>query len=317
MPEFSLPFDSIAGDEREYPAEQFVQYLKPLVNTGIHTDPDTLKVEHVNGMTVQVNTGYAWIEGYVYSLYDVPLQLTLEQEQGSLDRIDRIVVRLDLTLPIRSINVKILKGEPSSNPEPPALTRDANVYELSLAQVRVIAGQNFIDPANIIDERGDEELCPWITSNILPDVTDALQDVIDMVEERIPLDQKGAPGGVATLDDEGNLVQKPYVIGTYTGNGLSTRLINLGFRPTAVLVTTESGGTFTNDGGERTVYGGLATRDTPLSLSGPDGWFSNALRIETSGFRVYQAERSDDLISRRRNVWTNQSGVRYNYIAFR
>ncbi|MET3504934.1 hypothetical protein [Halalkalibacter oceani] len=185
MPEFSLPFDSIASDEREYPAEQFVQYLKPLINTGILTDPDTLKVEAREGMTVQVQTGYAWIEGYVYSLYDVPLPVTLAGADNSLDRIDRIVLRLDLSLSARSIEVRVLQGEPAANPVPPALTREGNIYELSLAQVRVVGGRSFIDDSDIMDERGDKELCPLVSSNILPSITDALQIVIDRLDAHI------------------------------------------------------------------------------------------------------------------------------------
>lgn len=182
MPELSLPFDSIAGDEREYPAEQFVRYLAPLINPGIHTDPDTLKVEAVEGMTVQVNTGYAWINGYVYDLYDVPLPVTLSNAHNTLDRIDRIVLRLDLSLPERSIRVRVEEGEPASNPIPPTLTRDDNVYEFSLAQVRVVGGRSFIESTDITDERGDDELCPLVSSDILPSIDDALQGVIDKLD---------------------------------------------------------------------------------------------------------------------------------------
>ncbi|MET3507029.1 hypothetical protein [Halalkalibacter oceani] len=202
MPEFSLPFDSIASDLREYPAEQFVQYLKPLINTGILTDPDTLKVEAREGMTVQVQTGYAWIEGYVYSLYDVPLPITLAGAHNTLDRIDRIVLRLDLSLSARSIEVRVLQGEPAANLVPPALTREGNIYELSLAQVRVTAGQSFINAADITDERGDKELCPVVSSNILPSINDALQVVIDRVDALTSrIDNLKVEGNTPSLTD--------------------------------------------------------------------------------------------------------------------
>src|SRR5690606_14913221 len=53
-----------------------------------------------------------------------------------------------------------------------------NVYEISLAQVRIRGGQTFISPSDIIDERGDEDICPWARSKVLPHI-DA-QDVIDL-----------------------------------------------------------------------------------------------------------------------------------------
>ena len=316
MPEFSLPFDSIASDEREYPAEQFVQYLKPLINTGILTDPDTLKVEASEGMTVQVQTGYAWIEGYVYSLYDVPLPVTLAGADNTLDRIDRIVLRLDLSLSARSIEVKVLQGEPANNPVPPALTRDANTYELSLAQVRVVGGRSFIEAADITDERGDTELCPVVSSNILPSINDALQVVIDMVEAHI-----GAGGdahALATTSQAGFMSAADksklnslgeLVFGTYVGDGnesnttAAARTVNLGFHPQAVFVSS-SGNPFSTGS---SAHAGFATRGRVHRISP-----ILVVQVTSSGFAVGQ-----QIGSGNPQVYLNSAGVTYNYVAVR
>src|SRR5690606_24789511 len=101
-----------------------------------------------------------------------------DTETVGVDRIDRIVIRLDLRPEARHVESFVKKGVASANPVPPALQRDDNVYEISLAQVRIRGGQTFISPSDIIDERGDEDVCPWARSKVLPHI-DA-QDVIDL-----------------------------------------------------------------------------------------------------------------------------------------
>jgi hypothetical protein len=53
---------------------------------------------------------------------------------------------------------------PAAEPEPPALTRTPQVWEISLAQVRVPASAVFIRPENVTDERSDESVCGFEVS---------------------------------------------------------------------------------------------------------------------------------------------------------
>src|SRR5690606_24339690 len=99
-----------------------------------------------------------------------PRAHTHDTETVGVDRIDRIVIRLDLRPEARHVESFVKKGVASSNPVPPALQRDENVYEISLAQVRISGGQTFISPSDIIDERGDEDICPWARSKVLPHI---------------------------------------------------------------------------------------------------------------------------------------------------
>ncbi len=77
----------------------------------------------------------------------------------ALPRIDRVVLRLDTSLQTRRIAIATLAGEPAAVPVAPELTRSGNIYELSLAQVRIGANVLSISAADITDERGDAELC--------------------------------------------------------------------------------------------------------------------------------------------------------------
>ena len=107
-------------------------------------------------MVVTVKAGKAWINGYFY--YNTgDLSLTLPVADGVLNRIDRIVVRWDLTE--RLISVVVKSSTPSASPTPPALQRDADAYELCLADITTGAGVTAISQAVITDRRLDTSLC--------------------------------------------------------------------------------------------------------------------------------------------------------------
>lgn len=154
-------FDSIDGeDEREYTADEFAEYFRQFIRNGIFSGGENLKVEtNEQDMKVFINPGYAWIEGYLYKIDTEPLVMEHKIADPSLNRIDRIVIRLDKTLENRYVKAFILEGTPAATPEAPELTRNNNVYEISLAQVEVIAGKSFIEAYQVTDERLNNEVC--------------------------------------------------------------------------------------------------------------------------------------------------------------
>src|SRR5690625_6645773 len=97
------------------------------------------------------------IEGHQYTNTD-PKDLNVDGAESTDDRIDRVVLRLDSNTDKRYIKAFIKKGETSNNPVPPDLERTDYIYELSLAQIKVIAGKSFIDSSQLTDERGDNDL---------------------------------------------------------------------------------------------------------------------------------------------------------------
>ena len=158
-------FDSIDGEEeREYTADEFAEYFRQFIRNGIFSGGENLKVEtNEQDMKVFINPGYAWIEGYLYKIDTEPLVMEHKIADPSLNRIDRIVIRLDKTLENRYVKAFILEGTPAATPEAPELTRNNNVYEISLAQVEVIAGKSFIESYQITDERFNNGVCGIVT----------------------------------------------------------------------------------------------------------------------------------------------------------
>ena len=154
-------FNSVNGD-RKYDASDWAEYFASLIGNGVFGSPaDCLKVLPDEHVAVAVSAGAAWINGYYYA-NTTRLPLELPTPDGILNRIDRIVVRWSLTE--RAITVRVKPGAPASSPQPPALQRDASVYELALADVYVAAGAASILESNITDQRGIGALCGTVSS---------------------------------------------------------------------------------------------------------------------------------------------------------
>ena len=161
--EFYGYFDSTEGDIRQYDAAELAQLLSAALQNGVSShNGGGLKVSaDGSSMETKVSCGGAVIGGYVFVLSDDggEERAFTHQVSGSADRIDRVVVRLDLNS--RSISLVLLEGVPGASPKAPALTRTSQVWELSLAQVRIRASALFVEAADVTDERGDETVCGY------------------------------------------------------------------------------------------------------------------------------------------------------------
>ncbi|MFU1798215.1 phage tail protein, partial [Paenibacillus azoreducens] len=112
MPEKSGFFDSTADDPREYPARDFAEYFGRILSNGVFNGGKYLNVSASGSdANVSLSTGFAWINGYVYSVYDSPLTLPIDPATTQ-DRIDRIVLRLDTSTQIRRIRATVIPGTP-------------------------------------------------------------------------------------------------------------------------------------------------------------------------------------------------------------
>ena len=155
-----FPFRSVAGD-RKYSAEDWAAYFALFLSNGVfYSSADKLKVVTNEGMKVKVNKGAAFINGRGYRL-ETDKIITLDTADGVLKRIDRIVLRCDYSN--RQITTEVIKGSYSQEPVAKELTRDADVYELALADVYVAAGVVEVTTANITDQRLNTTLCGIVT----------------------------------------------------------------------------------------------------------------------------------------------------------
>lgn len=169
MAEIFKFFNSAPGDERWHYASDFADYFGSVLSSGLISNGDLPVGLQVNvnagTMTTNVSAGKALIKGYSYE-NTTPLTLTHSIPEQTLDRIDRIVLRLDLKNASRFIKVFVKEGVSALEPVPPILQRDQYIYELSLAQVRILKNTSSIVVSDIKDERADESLCGIVQSLI-------------------------------------------------------------------------------------------------------------------------------------------------------
>ncbi|EPY2274475.1 hypothetical protein ACXAUS_003374 [Clostridium sporogenes] len=154
--EKSFVFNSINGD-RKYKAEDFASYFASFIGNGVFPNPATgLQVIDNNNMSVTVQAGKGWINGYYYQNTG-DFILKIDVADSLLNRIDRVVLRLDFNT--RKVNLFIKKGIFASSPVAPSLQRDADMYELGIADIYVRAGVISIIQSNITDLRLNSNVC--------------------------------------------------------------------------------------------------------------------------------------------------------------
>lgn len=163
-----LPFNSILDGEgtpdRAVKAEDWAWYFSTFIGNGVFPNPsDGLQVVADSDMNVLVKDGFGYINGYAFK-NPADLQVTITTADGSLPRIDRIVLRWDLAS--RLMEIALLTGTPSASPSAPALTRTADRYELALADVSVAAGTTTITQSMITDRRTNTDLCGIVEGTV-------------------------------------------------------------------------------------------------------------------------------------------------------
>ena len=156
--ERSVFFNSVNND-RTAGAEDWARYFSSFISDGVYmAQSSSLQVTAAADMTVNVQPGKGYVRGYFYYL-DEAMPITLPIADGVLDRIDRIVLRLDLSPLGRSITVQVKSSDPAASPIAPPLQRDDLVHEICLADVLVRKGVLSVSQANITDQRLNSALC--------------------------------------------------------------------------------------------------------------------------------------------------------------
>jgi len=150
--------------DRAGTAEQFAHYFSRFIGNGVFMKTSTdFQVLANSGMNLTVKAGDAWINGY-YAWADTDETIAIASSPMSNPRIDRIVLRLDLTQSGRAITLAVKQGTEAATPVAPSLTRNAEVCEIALADVTVGVNVSAISQANIADLRLNSSLCGIVTS---------------------------------------------------------------------------------------------------------------------------------------------------------
>lgn len=179
-------FDSDPNGDRAVSDSDVREVFKSIWGNGVTTvksDGSDLQVQSHSGMKVKVMPGGCVIEGAL-GRNTREETINIAQAHPSLKRIDRIVVRLDLSDSVRNMLIYKKEGTPSTTPIAPNLVQQPNYYELALADIYVGAGVTDIISAVILDQRPDRELCGFVlpafpTNFSLEAITDRWQSILE------------------------------------------------------------------------------------------------------------------------------------------
>lgn len=201
--------------DRTYNADDYCNNLATIIKNGVvNSSLDDLRVTAYSGLTVAVNVGRAWINGHWYYNDTAATWLTLGTAPvGSNSRIDRVVLRLDMSSAVRSVALAVKEGTAAISPVAPALTRSGDIYELALADITVGAGVDTITASNIKDLRADGNVCGWAAS-----VSPAIMSMMQRYTDRITLTAASntVQFNIAQYDStEGGITLDIYVNGIY------------------------------------------------------------------------------------------------------
>lgn len=162
---FNAILDPEGNPDRAFDANDFSKYFGTLIKNGIFPNPSSnFQIQgDQNNMSVKAEPGLAWIEGHL-RYDDSVFILQIDTADSTLDRIDRVVLRLD-TLE-RCIKWVVKKGELSGRPVAKTLQRDADAYEIALADITINHGATKVTQTMITDLRMNTELCGWVTGTV-------------------------------------------------------------------------------------------------------------------------------------------------------
>lgn len=157
---FNAQQDASTGEyDRVYLAEDFAAYFSRFISNGVFPNPSTglqVVAAAAPNMTVSMNAGYAYINGYTYENTE-NYSFNIDVADGVLGRKDAIFIRYDLAN--RYIRAYKAKGTPSAAPVAPTPLRTEDYWDLCVAIIHVDAGIVKIDQSLIEDTRMNNDLC--------------------------------------------------------------------------------------------------------------------------------------------------------------
>ena len=143
-----------------YDAEDVSTYLCTRTS-GVYAKDTNYAVSVTGPRQITVAPGLAWINyddfKGVSACSREAVNLTVPDADGTLPRIDRVVLQFDTAANLTAVKLK--PGTPAAAPEPPAILQNHNQYELGLCTVSVPAGSSVVTAADITDTRADEAVC--------------------------------------------------------------------------------------------------------------------------------------------------------------
>lgn len=209
-------FFNSKNHDRVYDARDFSSIFDGIIRDGVYQGiGDSFLVTPGIGLSVQVGSGRAWFES-TWTVNEGSLPLYLDDADGSLGRIDAIVLKVDTTDEVRGNSIEVIKGTNSSAPTKPTLTDSDGVYYHPLAWVTVNAGATAITVANIEIAVGSDERTPF--ADLIWSVGDFAYPWATIPDDLLgPLMNKVDRGWIGLQEDLGWAIGDERIVTMYEG----------------------------------------------------------------------------------------------------
>lgn len=149
--------------DRTYSAYEYTQFYAAFIKDGVRRSGENDFYCSANGLIVSVAPGYAicgskWVHNdSIYTFNEITPPV------GEYSRIDGVFIHVDTNEATRAASLVYRTGTPASNPDAPAKSSDAGVFELMICAVKVDPSASTV---TIYDTRGDSVACGWITTPV-------------------------------------------------------------------------------------------------------------------------------------------------------
>ena len=156
-------------NDTEYLADDLQMWFAGRTH-GVLSLENNLSVTASEGMKVRMSAGHAFLKtgspnkGGIMYYNENSKDFVVDVADSILDRIDSVVIRYDKVQ--NTISAYLKKGIPGSTPAAYVPIRDAEAFELVVAEINVQHGIGAITASLIKDTRMDETKCGLIRDNI-------------------------------------------------------------------------------------------------------------------------------------------------------
>jgi len=171
-------FDSISSD-RLYTAAQMAAMFDGLITDGVLSEyEDALEPTADSTMYVAIGIGRAWFL-HTWTYNDASASMLIADSEPALDRIDTIVLEVNLSISTRLNTLKVIEGTPAGSPVAPTLVETSEIWQYPLVDVYIAAAVSTIETVDLTDRRGDAD-CPFVGHLWVPDASETVKGVAEV-----------------------------------------------------------------------------------------------------------------------------------------
>lgn len=194
---FDAQLTENGGYDRAYQALDFAKLFSLFFRNGVFINPaSNLQVIAKEGLTVTVQAGQAFIDGYWYELTE-DMDITLNPNETAYESLCIIACQLNKA----ERKISLIKKERVSSSLP---VNNGTVHELVLAQIALGVGSATVSDSNITDLREDNTHCGFVKGTVDEiDTTDLFRQFNTQFNEWFD-----GIKGILDEDTAGNLLNK-------------------------------------------------------------------------------------------------------------